>query len=462
MVDCRAPVGSNDNQLGADGFGAIATVLAIASNPMLVIDELGEIRLANPPAERLFGGALDGVPFASVVPAERLGRRRDGTEFPIARRLEPLRVADRTLTLAAVTDLTLAAADHQLHLVIEAAPDAIVVVDAARTIRMVNRKAEDLFGYARGELTGRPLELLVPERLRTRHAELVAGYTATARPMGLARDLYGRRRDGSEMPLEIGLSPMPAAEGTLMLAAIVDITERKAIEDELRRSNAELEQFAYIASHDLQEPLRMVASFTELLAQRYQSKLDERADKYIFFAVDGAKRMQQLVADLLAYSRVGSQGRPLAPVPAGVIVREVVQVLGATIRATGATIDVGALPTVLADDGQLRQLFQNLIGNAIKFRGLAAPVVTIRAALRDDRWQFDVADNGIGIDAQYEDRIFQMFQRLHERGKYDGSGIGLTIAKRILERHGGRIWFTSELGVGTTFHFTLHPVANPS
>ncbi|MCE9573999.1 MAG: PAS domain S-box protein [Deltaproteobacteria bacterium] len=357
-------------------------------------------------------------------------------------------------------EAALRASEARFRLVVEASPDAILLVDGAGAIRLVNRRAEELFGYDRDELIGRAVELLVPDRLSARHADQVSAYVRepTAGPVIARRELYGRHKDGREIPLEIGLNPMPTPDGLLTLASIVDITERKRTDDELRRSNAELEQFAYIASHDLQEPLRMVASFTELLAQRYKGRLDERADRYIHFAVDGAKRMQRLVADLLAYSRVGSQGQPLVPVASEAVAREVVQMLAPLIRTSGATVEVGPLPIVLADEVQLRQLFQNLIGNAIKFRGEAAPVVRIRAALVDERWQFEVADNGIGIEMQYADRIFLMFQRLHERGTYDGSGIGLSIAKRILERHGGRMWFTSTVGAGTTFHFTLVPV----
>ena len=199
----------------------------------------------------------------------------------------------------------------------------------------------------------------------------------------------------------------------------------------------------------------MVASYTELLGQRYRGKLDEKADKYIFYAVDGAKRMQALVADLLAYSRVGSQGRPLVQVDSEAVVNSVIEMMRSSIRKANATIEISTLPAVLADEGQLRQLFQNLIGNALKFRATADPIIGVRAARHGERWLFCVEDNGIGIDMQYGERIFQMFQRLHERGKYEGSGIGLAIVKRIVERHGGVIWLESKPGLGTSFFFSL-------
>lgn len=201
----------------------------------------------------------------------------------------------------------------------------------------------------------------------------------------------------------------------------------------------------------------MVASFTELLAERYRGQLDERAHKYIHFAVDGARRMQRLIVDLLSFARVGSQGQPLAPVDAGAALQGVLKVLADPIASASASVQVGPLPWVLADDGQLRQLLQNLLGNALKFRGERPPEIAVTAARRGDRWCFSVRDNGIGIEPQYADRIFQMFQRLHERDRYEGSGIGLAIARRIVGRHRGEIWFDSQPGLGTTFHFTLLP-----
>lgn len=199
----------------------------------------------------------------------------------------------------------------------------------------------------------------------------------------------------------------------------------------------------------------MVASYTELLAERYKGQLDDRADKYIFYAVDGAKRMQRLVADLLAFARVGSQGKTLKPVDSGAVLNEVLRVLMPRIQAAAADVQAGDMPTVLADEDQLFQLLQNLLSNALKFRSEAPPCIRISAAPEGQAWRFSVADNGIGIEPQYQERIFQMFQRLHERGRYEGSGIGLSIVKRILERHGGRIWLDSALGQGSTFYFTL-------
>lgn len=203
----------------------------------------------------------------------------------------------------------------------------------------------------------------------------------------------------------------------------------------------------------------MVANFTELLAERYRGRLDERADKYIHFAVDGARRMQRLVADLLAYSRVDSQGKQLGPVSSEASLMRVLRTLQPLIVQSGATVEHHSLPTVWADEVQLDQLFQNLIGNALKFRTELPPRVAVEAVLDGKHWRFSVADNGIGIDMKYANRIFQMFQRLHEVGRYEGSGIGLAISKRIVERHGGRIWFDSTPRAGSTFYFSLQAAA---
>jgi len=223
----------------------------------------------------------------------------------------------------------------------------------------------------------------------------------------------------------------------------------------LERSNKELEQFAYVASHDLQEPLRMVSSYTQLLAQRYEGQLDEKAKKYIDYAVDGAIRMQRLINDLLTYSRVGSRGNPLAPTDSHAVLGDVLRNLAAMIEENRALVTNDDLPTVRADALQLAQVFQNLIANAIKFRSEDLPRVHVSARDQGREWVFSVADNGIGIDPQYAERIFVIFQRLHTRDEYPGTGIGLAVCMRIVERHGGRIWFESELEKGSTFYFTV-------
>jgi len=224
---------------------------------------------------------------------------------------------------------------------------------------------------------------------------------------------------------------------------------------ELARSNQDLEQFAYVASHDLQEPLRMVAAYTQLLAEKYKGKLDEQADKYIHYAVDGATRMQTLVQDLLAFSRSGREGTEMSTTDCNIVVQQALLNLEAAVRDSGAQVKCSTLPTIHASGAQLRQVFQNLIGNAIKFRKPEPPVVQITAQKEGNEWLISIADNGIGISSDYLNDIFVIFHRLHTRDEYPGNGIGLAICKRIIERHGGRIWVESEKGNGTTFKFNL-------
>ncbi len=230
------------------------------------------------------------------------------------------------------------------------------------------------------------------------------------------------------------------------------LTERTR---ELERSNADLEQFAYVASHDLQEPLRMVASYLQLIERRYVDRLDDDGREFIGYAVDGANRMRALVNDLLAFSRVGTRGHPFQPCDLGVLAEQVRDNLELTIVETGATLNVGPLPTVPGDATQLTQLLQNLVGNALKFAGEQPPVITVGAELADGQWTVSVADNGIGIDPKHAERVFLIFQRLHSRTEYDGTGIGLAICKKIVERHGGRIWVEPGQGGGSVFRFTL-------
>ncbi len=233
------------------------------------------------------------------------------------------------------------------------------------------------------------------------------------------------------------------------------IKERTAALAELERSNQELEQFAYIASHDLKEPLRMVTNYLQLLTNYYANQLDERAKEFIAFAGDGAGRMRLLIDGLLAYSRVGTQGRPLAPTDCAQALQNALTNLQIAIEESRATITVNPLPSVMADEVQLTQLFQNLVGNAIKFRGQALPQIDIGATQHNSEWRFWVRDNGIGLDPEFAERIFIIFQRLHTREEYAGAGLGLAICKRIVERHGGHIWVESQPGQGATFYFTI-------
>ena len=354
--------------------------------------------------------------------------------------------------------------ERRFELVVEACPSGIVMVNSMGSISLVNAELERQFGYERTELIGSNIEMLLPLQVRGLHRQHRQVFSASPamRAMGVGRDLFARRRDGSEFPVEIGLTPIDTGDDHSVLATVVDITSRKQAERaidlqnaQLRRSNAELEQFAYIASHDLQEPLRMVANFTDLLQERYRDRLDEKGHRYIAYAVDGAKRMQVLVRDLLAYSRVGAEEKAFKPVNSAELAAAIVERLSSAIKDCGARVELRELPLVMSDEVELGQVFQNLLSNALKFRSERVPDIVIDAVRQEQFFRFSVSDNGIGIDPRFSQRIFQMFQRLHERGKYDGSGIGLAIVKKIVARHGGEIWFESTPGAGTTFYFTL-------
>ncbi len=350
---------------------------------------------------------------------------------------------------------------------IEAALDPLVTIGRDGKITDVNAATEKVTGVARSTLIGTDFSdcFMEPESARIGYQKVFNEGFVRDYPLAI-RHVSGEHTD---VLYNASVYRDNAGRPVGVFAAARDITERKRAErallrvekalraekEELARSNADLEQFAYVASHDLQEPLRMVASYTQLLARRYRGKLDDEADEFIEFAVDGANRMQDLIHDLLAFSRVGTQGKPLVETDCDGVVRRVLNNLRMAIQETGARITVGDLPTVAADGDQLAQVLQNLIGNAIKFHGDEPPEVQVSAVRGDGEWVFAVRDNGIGLDAQYADRIFIIFQRLHGRAEFPGTGIGLALCKKIVSRHGGRIWVESELGKGSTFSFTL-------
>jgi PAS domain S-box-containing protein len=500
---------------------------------------------------------------------------------------------------------------------LEAVPDALVIVDQGGRIALVNSQTERLFGYRRDELLGQPIELLVPERFRERHVADRAGYFAAphVRPMGRGLGLSGRRKDGHEVPVEISLSPLATEAGLLVVGTVRDVSERRRAEAQLRkmearyrtlvegipavtfmaaldegvnelyvspqieellgftqrewlenpvlwhsqlhpddrgrwheefartcatgeafrsvyrflsrdgqvvwvhgeaqvvrdddgrplflqgvafdvtgikqaeeglkalnqtlerrvaertavaeqragelaRSNAALEQFGYVVAHDLRQPLRTMKSYIQKLAERYKGQLDAQADDYITRGVNAADRMRVLIDDLLAYSRVRTQGKEPAPTGCAEALAAACANLQTAIEESGAEVTADRLPAVLADPTQLVQLFQNLISNALKFRAGRPPRIVVSARRPGDDWAISVADNGIGIEPQYLERIFGLGERLHSTSKYPGNGIGLATCEKIVQRHGGRIWAESPgLDRGSTFSFTLPAAA---
>jgi PAS domain S-box-containing protein len=369
------------------------------------------------------------------------------------------RIARRVLR----RDRLLRGSERRFRALMESAPDAMVIVDWHGHIALVNAQAEVLFGYTRAELAGRHITDLIPRRHRQTHRLHQKRYLRApeARPMGSGLELFGLRKDGTEFPVEISLGPLETDQGVLVSTAIRDVTERKRIEAELvaraeafQRSNSDLEQFASVASHDLQAPLRVVAGCVELLERRYHGQLDEGADEYIDLAISGVERMQRLIEDLLAYSRVSQSEQPFEVVDFNVAVHAVLDELAGTIADSRADVRVGELPVLPAEPRQIDQLFQNLISNAIKFTK-TDPVVEVSARREDSSWRFAVADNGIGIPAEQRERIFKMFQRLHGHDEFPGTGIGLAICKRIVDRHGGELSVGDGPAGGTVMSFTI-------
>lgn len=488
-------------------------------------------------------------------------------------------------------EIELKASEYKFRMLLESAPDAMVIANTRGEITLVNTQTEKLFGYTKSELYGKTVELLIPERFHHTHSGHRKNYfrEPKVRSMGVGLDLLGRKKDGSEFYVEISLSPLETEQGLwisaairdvsqrketersleeneekfnkafqlspagltltnvktgkwievnesfleitgysrqeiigsssselemisteerdtmlqeilekgklknkeivfrkksgengvalfsnetitikeepVILTTIYDITNRKEIESELQkkseelsRSNKELEQFAYVASHDLQEPLRTITSYVQLLEKKYKSKLDADAIDFINFAVDGASRMQELIYSLLDYSRI-NRIKPFENVDVNEVIEEALLDLSVACKESNAVINYKKMPVIFADRTLIGQLFFNLIGNAIKFRGDKPIKITISSlkSKNKNEFHFVVKDNGIGIKKEYQERIFVLFQRLHSREKYSGTGIGLSICKKIVERHNGKIWIESELNKGAEFHFTINP-----
>ncbi len=369
--------------------------------------------------------------------------------------------------------------EARLRSAITGAVTAMLMVNEEGRIVLANDEAGRIFGYRTEELIGQSIDRLVPERFRQNHPALRAGFLRDpqSRRMGAGRELYGLRKDQTEIAVEVGLSPVEMEDGTYVLSTIIDISQRKQLEEaqlqlqqllakaaqaradrlsqtnsELAQANTQLKQFASVASHDLQEPLRKMASFCELLAQKYHGQLDADADRYIGYVVDGANRMRALINDLLQLSRIGSAETKLELTDLNAAVDAAIDNLAVGIRESNTVVTRDALPAISAHAEQMTQLFQNLIGNAIKFhRPGVPPVVHVGAESDGTDWLLSVRDNGIGIEPEYRDKIFAIFRRLHTQTEYPGTGIGLAICAKIAERHAGRISVESELGSGSVF-----------
>jgi PAS domain S-box-containing protein len=482
--------------------GRLHGIVASTPDAIISVDAQQRITLFNPAAERMFGCAASEALGASLdrfiperfrathrkhiadfaetgVTTRAMGHQRplaalraDGTEFPVEATISQTTVGGQRLFTAIVRDISerrqaeeaLRVSEARFRAIFETAVDGIVVIDEQGIVTGFNPAASRIFGYAPEEMVGRNVSLLMPEPHRSAHDGYMRTYLETGmkRIIGVGREVTGRRKDGSEFPMDLAVSETMLGSRRVFTGIVRDITERKQDEaalatqaEDLARSNVELERFAYVASHDLQEPMRTVRSFAQLLKRRVGDQLSGDAAEYLQYITGGVERMQTLINDLLAYSRVSSQGAAFAPSDCAHILRMVLDSLQASVAAEHATVTFDPLPTVLGDATQLGQLLQNLVANAIKFRGKQPPRIHVSAAERPHEWLFSVRDNGIGIAPEYFERIFIIFQRLHTIEEYGGTGIGLAICKKIVERHGGKITVDSQLGHGSTFSFEL-------
>ena len=374
------------------------------------------------------------------------------------------RILHRTDQKRVEAEAAVRQSEERFRLLVEGAKDyAIYMLDARGRITTWNAGAERMKGYTAAEIHGVHFSRFYVSADVEQHLP-EAELEAAARDGRFEAEGWRVRKDGSRFWANAVITALRDADGTLVGFGKItrDMTDRKLAEDELKRtarelarSNAELEQFAYVASHDLQEPLRAVAGCVDLLQHRYQGRLDGRADEFITHAREGAARMRDLINDLLAYSRLSTGASVPTPTDCNAALNDATANLSVAIRETDARITADHLPTVIADRTQITQLLQNLLANAIKFRAARTPEIHVGAERNGGEWRFCVRDNGIGIDPRYSERIFKVFQRLHTRREYPGTGIGLAICKRIVERHGGRIWVTAQPDEGAMFHFTI-------
>jgi len=398
--------------------------------------------------------------------------RYDGSEFDAEITYTFVTLNEKSYMQAIIRDITkrksanirLKEGEDKYRTLFESAIDTVILIDNEIVVDC-NLAALKMFRTTREQLVGQKTWSFMPEFQPGGLPSKEIGKEKTRQAINgetLFLEWRFLRGDGTEFDAELTFNTINLKGQKYFQAIIRDITERKQsaeqmkkLTQELERSNTDLAQFAYVASHDLQEPLRMVTSFVQLLQKRYQGKLDKDADEFISFAVDGASQMQKLINDLLKYSRVGTHGKSMEATNCNIVVTHALSNLRKVIKESGAIINIDHLPTIKADYTQFVQLFQNLMSNAIKYHGEKQPEILLRASDKNNYWLFSIRDNGIGIDKEYIEKIFIIFQRLHAKDKYPGTGIGLSICKKIVERHGGRIWAESKTGRGSTFYFTI-------
>lgn len=477
------------------GGGYLEKVIDTVLDGLIIIDENGHIQSFNPAATKIFGyqpadvigntvkllmpepyhTAFDSfieddfnTDTSSIIGSGRevKAKRKDGTLFPLWLGINEMQVEGTRMFVSTVRDLTeryqaqqiIRDGESYLQAIVDNTVDGLITIDQQGAIGSFNKACEQIFGYSSFEVIGQNVKILMPEPFHQEHDGYLKNHISTGEKkiIGIGREVYGRRKNGEIFPLDLSVSEVQTKSGRVYSGILRDITERKKAEEQILRSNKELERFAFIASHDLQEPLRMISSFTTLLQDEYGDLINEEAKQYMGFIIDASFRMQNLVTDILEYSRIGTDISELEEFDADEQLDIALINLKGVIDSGKVNIRREKLPIITANATQFGRLLQNLISNAVKYSDdTRVGEITIDWRESNTEWVFAIKDNGIGIEEEHIDKIFTIFKRLHNKDEFTGTGIGLSECKRIVELFGGSIWVESAKNKGSTFFFSI-------